>query len=571
MNEHKNERGIAIIVVVAIMVALIMMVVALLGTVTMQSDSARAFKQDNIVIMGAFSAKAAVVDKIEKRGLTSYYASEGGDYAQKPRTYYLASPYLELKKDGTPVEEIPNLLAIFQHDREEFLDATDNVLAGFDKSLNYIDLEEKYKLSYAQYADEKIDKSEIFYTLRYDYRVLALDRTTLPLTANAVPNGNTVIDFDSCLYGDLGRGRMTAPFVNNNNSPKGIPNSPLVNFDNTPGWSLEQYNAQVNQVKVFASNIKNTFAGITQGTESTYGMITDILSDSSLSTVLSSGSTSPIHTASGTVTFENIARQFNDPTEYTGKDGSFKRHARRFSFGEYGIDVVIREETAKCKCANKLNHNKDNASCPAWKTPKRFMDMGLLFTPFNPLMVATNNLMTKFRLNKRTPTWLIAAMAAQYNNNLTVAGKTTNALKKDELAKIVAEIDKIKTNIDGDTTGGATYFNAHVNNVIQANGVGTTALAAGEKLAYSMLGVYFDGNASASKYLGATLGANYSFSGRFVVEPDSAFNTRYYRIFIYTALVNESTKESISWRNLDTVYDVVDKRVVYNRYFDEVE
>lgn len=252
MQNNKNERGIAIIIVIAIMVALVMLVVALLSTVTMQSDTARAYKQDNIVLLGAVSAKAMVVGKIAT--LEPYYAAEQNapeKYTGNERKYYLVSPYthgesidfLDAFKPGTPA-------------REKIFSAKDNVLAGFDKSLMYVDVE-KSGGKYAEY--DKIDPDlagKIFYTLRYDYRVLALDRTTIG--TNATADNNTVIDLDSVLYADMGRGLPVD--VDSNGKVLTPANYSYGVFHNNDTWADNANTGYQYDLQILSNNAKKVFA-----------------------------------------------------------------------------------------------------------------------------------------------------------------------------------------------------------------------------------------------------------------------------------------------------------------------
>lgn len=325
-------------------------------------------------------------------------------------------------------------------------------------------------------------------------------------------------------------------------------------------------------------------------TTASYGTVTTLAATETILNAID-GSATTINTVGGTVDFKTtIAPQFNKPSYWS-------KIARRYSFGEFGIDAVIREETEKCRIAavcTKQIHKTDG-SCPAWKDDrKKIMEVSLLFTPFSALQhinhVNTTNFdgIEKFRLNKKTPAWLIAAMAAQYNqgtanNQITVGTSTTIetvVLLDSSLSAIVKKIDEVKKEI-ADDTDQPTFFKEVVDKMVDEAGLtDDKQKAAAQKLAYSMFGTYMmDG--TAAKYIGTTTtntlnaNPNYTFCGRFAIKPNDEFKPRYYRIFIYVALVNEATNEAISWRNLDTVYDSVginnDKRVVYNRYFDEVE
>lgn len=71
-HPHSNEKGIAIIIVIAIMVALMMLVTALLGTVTRMGDTAKSYKYDSLLRLGCLSGRADAMAHLDdkKKDLT---------------------------------------------------------------------------------------------------------------------------------------------------------------------------------------------------------------------------------------------------------------------------------------------------------------------------------------------------------------------------------------------------------------------------------------------------------------------------------------------------------------------
>lgn len=65
VDRRKNERGIAVIVVVAIMVALIMITTALLATVTRSTATAKVYIQKDLARIAALSGRAVALDNIK--------------------------------------------------------------------------------------------------------------------------------------------------------------------------------------------------------------------------------------------------------------------------------------------------------------------------------------------------------------------------------------------------------------------------------------------------------------------------------------------------------------------------
>lgn len=75
-TQHKNEQGIAIVIVIAIMAALIMIATALLATVSRMGDTAKAYKHDSVVKLGVVALKAKLLNGVDQYAQT--FTIDGG-------------------------------------------------------------------------------------------------------------------------------------------------------------------------------------------------------------------------------------------------------------------------------------------------------------------------------------------------------------------------------------------------------------------------------------------------------------------------------------------------------------
>ncbi len=92
---RKNQEGIAIVVVVAIMVALIMVTTALLGVVTRVGDSSKIYFNKDLARLAALSGKAYAINL-----LRSALATNSTVTTLNPATYAVATSPLSVNSDG---------------------------------------------------------------------------------------------------------------------------------------------------------------------------------------------------------------------------------------------------------------------------------------------------------------------------------------------------------------------------------------------------------------------------------------------------------------------------------------
>lgn len=88
MKRHQNEKGIAIIVVIAIMVALMMIVTALLGTVTRMGDTAKSYKYDSLLRLGCLSGRACAMDALKNDAIKKKQLTEAREYTDGESQYF---------------------------------------------------------------------------------------------------------------------------------------------------------------------------------------------------------------------------------------------------------------------------------------------------------------------------------------------------------------------------------------------------------------------------------------------------------------------------------------------------